>query len=170
MKTSLPVNIVVLILLFFTGCEQPSSTLSGSAKPDCDILYDYIAVRIRTVGLTEITLNNQKPQTAQIKAYIELLDSAGSRIKSSGNFRFELYHFLPRSSKPKGKRIFIWPDIDLTAAAKNNTHWQDHLRAYQFDLDLDFAPPQNETYILQTTCLTPTGKRLSELHQLKYQK
>jgi hypothetical protein len=71
-----------------------------------------------------------------------------------------LYEYVQRSAQPKGARLFLWPDIDLTNPAKNNEYWLDFLRAYQFTLDFE---PQttNQAYILQVTCLCPHGSRLS---------
>ncbi|MGD0078950.1 MAG: hypothetical protein ABSB91_10060, partial [Sedimentisphaerales bacterium] len=58
-----------------------------------------------------------------------------------------------------GKRIVIWPDINLTDPVANNNHWQDFLRAYLFSLPLE--KPASETTILQVTCISPSGKRLT---------
>jgi hypothetical protein len=88
-----------------------------------------------------------------------LLDSFGCQVKSAGVFRFELYERVERSAEPKGRRVVIWPDIDLIDAAANNENWRDFLRAYEFNLDFDLQGSQN--YVLQVTCLCPGGKRLS---------
>jgi hypothetical protein len=95
-----------------------------------------------------------------------LLDSFDCQIKTPGIFRFELYKYVRRSAEPKGKRIAIWPDIDLTGTTENNNYWRDFLRAYEFNLD--FVPKRNQSYILQATCLCPNGKHLSADFVLKY--
>jgi hypothetical protein len=77
---------------------------------------------------------------------------------------------VPRSSQPKGKRIFIWPDIDLTEVAMNNGRWRDFLRAYEFEMDLNFRPAPDNTFVLEVTFTTPAGKRLSDTFQLKCEK
>ena len=41
------------------------------------------------------------------------MDSFGSAIKSPCIFRIELYEYVERSPSPLGKRLEIWPDIDL---------------------------------------------------------
>jgi hypothetical protein len=162
--------IVSLILFFSTGCEPESSTSLGSSTSPRDVLSVYAASKVRIIGLTEITPVPTNQWTSNLKVYVDLLDNFACRVKSPGTFRFELYEFVPRSSRPKGKRIFIWPDIDLTEATNNNSHWRDFLRAYQFDLDLNFRPKPDETFILEVTFTTPAGKRLSDLFQLKYEK
>jgi hypothetical protein len=60
----------------------------------------------------------------------------------------------------------IWPDIDLTDPDANNSYWQDYLRTYQFTLDMDFRPGSENTFILEATCFTPTGKRLTDRRQI----
>jgi hypothetical protein len=94
-----------------------------------------------------------------------LLDSFGSQIKSPGIFRFELYQRALRSAKPKGKRVEIWEDIDLTEPAINHEYWRGFLMAYEFDLP--FELDVNQSYILQVTCLCPNGRRLSDEFALK---
>ncbi len=162
--------IVSLILFFSTGCEPQSSVSSGSSTSPRDVLSVYAASKVHIFGLTEITPVPTNQWTSNLKVYVDLLDNFACRVKSPGTFRFELYEFVPRSSQPKGKRIFFPPDIDLTDATENNKHWRDFLRAYEFDLDLNFRPKPDETFILEVTFTTPAGKRLSDLFQLKYEK
>jgi len=162
--------IVSLILFFLTGCEPESSASLEASTGRRDVLTDYAASRVRIVGLTEITPVGPDFRTSRLKAYVDLLDSSGCRIKSPGTFRFELYEFVPRSSQPKGKRIFIRPDIDLTDATRNNSQWRDFLRAYEFDLDLNFRPRPDDTFVLEVTFTTPAGKRLNDIFQLKCEK
>ena len=95
-----------------------------------------------------------------------MLDIFDSRIKAPCRFRFELYEFLPRSSQKLGTRIFMWEEFDLTGAKANNAAWKDHLRAYQFDLPLEVAMVANKPYMLQVTCMTADGKRLTDTFKL----
>ena len=161
--------VVVGFLFFLTGCEPENSSSSAALTGGGDLLSIYAASEIRVVGLTEIVSVPGDQWTSRLKAYVDLLDSFGSRVKSPGIFRFELYEFVPRSSQPKGKRVFFRSDIDLTNPVENNRRWRDFLRAYQFDMDLNFRPKPDETFILEATCTTPAGKRLSDLFQLKYE-
>ena len=101
---------------------------------------------------------------AVIRAYVSVVDGFGSQIKWPAIFRFELYEKISRSSEPKGRRVVIWPDIDLRRPADNNRHWQDFLRSYKFDLD--FQSQKGQTYVLQVTCVCHSGKRLSSQSNL----
>lgn len=167
MKTAQVAISVVVTLLISAGCESEGLSQSEPVVGGGDVLSAYAASKIRIVGLSEITDALDDERTSRVKVYVDLLDSFGNRIKSPGVFRFELYEFMPRSSEPKGKRIFIREDIDLTDATRNNSYWRDFLRTYQFDLDLNFKVKANATLMLEVTFTTPTGKRLRGLFQLE---
>jgi hypothetical protein len=165
-----------LFLLVEAGCEQPPIPSEPTAKADNDfnrlsIYTRYASVKINILPLTEF-IDVGDAQQAKINLYVSLLDLFGSQIKSPGIFRFELYERVLRSADPKGKRVVIWQDIDLTDPVKNNDHWRDFLRAYEFNLPFkfkvsNFKLPSSQSYILQATCLCPSGKRLSAEFTLK---
>lgn len=121
----------------------------------------FVPEKIKLNQLTEFA------QGWQITAYIDVLDQFGSRIKAAGIWRFELYGYVPRSAEPKGTRLYIWPDIDLTDAKTNFGYWQDYLRCYKFDLNLDIDLAGDKTYILQAVCFTAQGTRIADSVELK---
>ena len=160
---------LLAMLLVEAGCEQPP--IRSELPADADNSFNrvstytrYASEKINILPLTEF-VDVGDAQQAKINLYVSLLDSFGCQIKSPGVFRFELYERVLRSSEPKGKRVVIWQDIDLTDLVKNNDHWRDFLRAYEFNLP--FEPGGNQSYILQATCLCPSGKRLSAEFALK---
>jgi hypothetical protein len=110
-------------------------------------------------------INTDTIRQISIKPYVSLLDSFGSQIKSPGVFRFELYQRAVRSAEPKGRRVVIWQDVDLTDPDVNNEYWRDFLRAYEFDLP--FELDLNQSYILQVTCMCPNNRRLTDEFTLK---
>jgi len=155
-----------LLFLVVTGCEPKNAELSTSADSGLNQLSEYVPVKVDIMPLTEFTSAGDGEKPSKIKVYVSLLDAFDCQIKTPAVFRFELYGRVPRSAEPKGRRVFIWPDINLNNAAKNNEHWQDFLRAYQFDLP--FEPKANQSYILQATSLCPGGRRLSAEFALKH--
>jgi hypothetical protein len=166
MKTSTVILQILLfsLLLMQTGCETaPSnSEITSESRDELNKLSLYISysqVKIDIMPLTEI-IKTGEAQQAQINIYVSLLDAFNSQIKAPGTFRFELYDYVQLSAEPKGKRIVLWPDIDLTDPVINNEYWRDFLRAYEFNLPFTGGPKQN--YILEATCLCPSGKRLSD--------
>ncbi len=169
-------------LLVYTGCEPPQADIKspaqtdktslrrphvflsedrrgGASATDAQDFGGYAPAKVDIMPLTEFILAPKAEDSPKLRIYISLLDSFNCQMKSPGLFRFELYEQVLRSPEPEGRRVAIWPDIDLTDAAKNNQYWQDFLRAYEFNLD--FEPKANQSYILQATFLTPDGRRLS---------
>ena len=165
MRTVVVVAQMFVLLLVVVGCEPAGTELSSKADSSFNQLSEYGPVKVDIMPLTEFAGagDGEKPK---IKVYVSLLDAFDCQIKTPAVFRFELYQKVPRSAEPKGRRIFIWPDIDLTKPSENNDYWQDFLRAYQFDLD--FEPRRNRSYILQVTSMCPSGKRLSADFDLKH--
>ena len=160
----------ILIFAFINaGCEQLTTPAELPAPTGNDlnrlaVYAPYAPAKVDIMPLTELISNGDTGQ-AKISLYVSLLDTFGSQIKSPCVFRFELYERIQRSAAPKGGRIILWADIDLTDPARNDEHWRDFLRAYEFDLP--FEPTANQSYILQVTCLCPTDKRLSAEFTLK---
>ena len=170
-----PVRVILLVLLFAFfvasgGCERITAPFGRRAKADNDLdrfsVYDrYAPAKIDILPLTEL-ISVTNAERAKIHLYVSLLDAFGSQIKWPGTFRFELYEHVQRSAEPKGKRVAIWPDIDLADPAANNEYWRDFLRAYEFNLPFEQAGGQG--YILQVTCLCTGGKRLSSEFTLRH--
>jgi hypothetical protein len=162
--------LLVLFVLLVVGCRWLSPVTEQIPKPgkgpDISVYTVYAPVKIGIMPLTEFRRTQNAQDQAKLSVYLSLLDSFGCQKKFPGTFRFEMYEHLQRSAEPKGKRIAIWPDIDLSDPAENNLYWRDFLRAYQFDLDVQ--PQPGQSYILQATFLCPTGKRLSAEFALKY--
>jgi hypothetical protein len=169
LKTAAIVIFTVAGLICSTGCEPDSSAGRVSSNRADDALGAYVPSEVRIVGLTEIAPVSAGPWQGKLKIYVDLIDTFGCRVKSPGLFRFELYEFVPRSSEPKGKRIFFPPDTDLTDATENNKHWRDFLRAYQFEPPLNFSPRPDESFVLEVTFTTPQGSRLKDTFQLRYE-
>jgi|SRR4030042_498009 hypothetical protein len=175
--TGITVLIIFFISLFFeAGCETsqvgkirtetPSTTVS-----DCNEAFAYAGytpVKINILPLTEYTAAGSSGNDSEIEVYVSLSDSFGSQIKSPAIFRFELYERVLRSAQPKGKRITLWPDIDLTNIAENENHWRDFFRAYEFNLPVTSG--SNQDCILQATCICPNGRRLSAEYPLSQTK
>jgi hypothetical protein len=108
--------------------------------------------------ITSIAPASVADRDAVINAYVCMIDAFDSQIKSPAIFRFELFQRAQRSADPKGKRLLVWPDIDLTDPGLNNNAWQDFLRAYLFSLPLQKTSADN--CVLHVTVICPSGKRL----------
>jgi hypothetical protein len=159
-----------MIVILALGCEPDGGpAMSPKGSIPAAIAKSYDPVRIKIIGLTDMTETTALSlNAARLNIYVDLMDAYGSRIKSPGTFRFELYEFVPHSSEPRGDRLILWPDMNLIPAEVNNTYWQDYLRTYHFKLDLDFQPPDTRTFILEATFKTPRGKYITDKYKLTY--
>jgi hypothetical protein len=151
---------VLFFMVIACGCEEQSRQ---SDFPAIEMQKSCLFVpnKVRFNQLTEFA------QSGQITAYVDMLDQFDSRIKAAGVWRFELYEYVPRSAEPRGTRLYIWSDIDLTDAKVNYGYWQDYLRCYKFDLNFDIDLAGDKTYILQAVCFTADGKHLTDSIELK---
>jgi hypothetical protein len=160
---ALPKVFFIIAVLLYAGCESQPDGAGQLSFPllhsDADLYACYGPVKIDILPITTLAPAAASSGDFTINAYVCLVDSFGSQIKSPATFRFELFQYVQRSKEPKGKRIVIWPDLNLNDLGVNNKHWQDFLRAYQFTLPLQ--KPSVDTCILQVTCLPPSGKRLT---------
>jgi hypothetical protein len=163
MKATFATIQMFLLLLAGAGCEPPKTELTPANGTGLNQLAEYTPAKVDILPLTEFTREAGK---TELKVYVSLLDEFGCQIKSPAVFRFELHNKVPRSAEPKGKRVAIWPDINLSDHVKNNEHWQDFLRSYKFDLP--FQLEADQSYVLQATALCPNGKRLSAEFALTY--
>jgi hypothetical protein len=153
-------------VIILAGCTLPKQAgkLENKLNQTADtyLCDSFGPAKIQILPLTEMT-GTDKGQ--KINVFVSLLDAFSCSQKWPAVFRFELYEQVPRSAEPVGRRIRLWPDIDLTAPEKNNRYWQDFLRAYKFNLDIDLGDKQN--YILQITCILANEKRLTAQFPVK---
>jgi hypothetical protein len=150
------------------GCEPGGGRSGPDAVPanGLSVYQPYVAARLKVTPLTDFVAAGNGEEPSQIKVYVDVLDSFDCQIKSPGTFRFELYEHVEGSSEPRGSRVALWPDVDLTDAVENNSFWRDFLRSYEFNLD--FKPRSSGRYILDVTFMSPKGERLSGDFVLEY--
>ncbi|MCK4752988.1 MAG: hypothetical protein KAS75_06050 [Planctomycetes bacterium] len=167
MKTTVTIakTLFICLLLLAPGCEPAETTPQTKPHTSTTKHFSYNPVKVDIMPLTGFVYDATENKNL-LRVYVSLLDSFDSQIKSPGTFRFELYKKLQRTADPKGKRLAIWPDINLTDQTTNNNYWLDFLRVYEFNLELE--PKDRQTYILQATCICPNGQRLTTEFAFKY--
>jgi len=154
---------VVTAVITIAGCRTPhvpvhSDVLMGEVSP---------LERIRISAISEFVPDSTVSDGMQIKTLVELFDADDSAVKSPCVFRFEFYEFRPMSSDPRGNRLLIWPDQDLSDSDTNNEHWNEFLLGYEFFLPLELSLRQDKKYILEVTCLV-NQKRYSDVFKMQY--
>ena len=151
---------VLFFMMISCSCQEQArkaDATGGEMSKECI----FLPAKIKFNQLTEFT------QNWQITAYIDMLDQFSLRIKAASIWKFELYEYVPRSAESKGARLYFWPDINLADAKVNSGYWQDYLRCYKFELNLESELTGGNTYILQAECITPDGKRITDSIELK---
>jgi len=176
-KSIITVGGFLIVILVASGCESPRAAHSPATTPDVPTplpptrdgrqTCGYEPARVKITPLTEFVQTDSE-ETSQLRIYVDLLDKFDARIKAPAVFRFELYEYIPRSGKEKGKRIIIWPDINLTESGPNNEYWRDFLRCYQFILDVGEEIEEDSSCVLQVTCITSIGERLIADYIVEY--
>ena len=155
---------VFLLCIIASGCQTSSKKpkppiVSDNSSSEKTICSGYMPVKVCIMPLTEFAATNvESSERTKINIYVSLYDGFGCQIKSPGIFRFELYEYVQLSAESKGKRVVIWPDVDLNNAVRNNQHWRDFLRAYEFKFD--FEPQNEQEYVLQATYINAQGRRI----------
>ncbi len=152
-------SVAIFAFAFYAGCstQPPVADSSPAVFHDSTPCSRFGPARIDVLPITSIAPAADRDAT--IDTYVCLIDAFDSQIKAPVIFRFELFQRLQRSADPKGKRLIVWPDIDLADPAINNNFWQDFLRAYFFSLPLQKSSAEN--CILHVTVICPSGKRLT---------
>jgi hypothetical protein len=166
---NLYINMVIItavLSLFVCGCDQQQTETNGSAVKQIEA---YGPETLDIVGLTELKVPSGN-DTAKLTLFVRALDGFGSAVKTPCVLRVEMFEHVARSPSPLGKRIELWPDIDLTDVCKNNAQWRDYLRAYEFNFDVSSQLTPGHVYIIEVTCRSPMGKRMSAQYKLSYAK
>ena len=161
-----------ILILHVLGCEKPRTVITKSQINDNAENTDAMAIysqyhpeNIKISPLTSFVKINEND--INLRVYVNMLDSIGLQVRSPAIFRFELYQHMQRTGDAKGKRVAIWPDIDINLDKENQKYWKDFLRSYEFILP--FPYPADTKYILLLNCITPDGKRIyTEFSQISY--
>lgn len=164
----LPRYLLGLFFLIAGGCQNGEESskvhqLNVSGTQGVSVYADYLPVKVEILPLTEVVSDtNSITGAVKIKAYVSLLDSYESQIKAPVVLRFEMYDYVRLSANPKGRRVMIWPDVNLNDSGVNNRYWRDFLRAYEVILNMDDAFSKQKIYVFEVTCTTAGGRRLSK--------
>ncbi|WP_146663403.1 hypothetical protein [Anaerohalosphaera lusitana] len=122
---------------------------------------------MRILGLTRVETKGDSGK--KLEVFLELRNSSGEQLRTPARFLFEMYKYQPRSSEPAGQRLQIWDPVEVTRddLAGGGGYWLTFLEAYSFELDLGGYAGRVGDYLLQVTCFTADGRRLTDTLRLK---
>ena len=96
---------------------------------------------------------------AGIEVRVKCLDANGQVDRVRGDFRFELYEFVPADEQRKGKRLGQW-EVSLGDEGAENRHWERHSQSYFFQLQYPAAVEPETKFVLTTMFTDAAGRRV----------
>ncbi len=157
------VFVLFSLLLLLSSCASESTQSNHKAK-DVKRTID----NAKVVGLSEISFVDKSIPRSYLKIYIDLLSKDRVNIAAPAIFRFELYNYQPYITNKRGKRVFIWKDIDLRDQKSAQKHWRSIFSSYEFNLDLPVAL-SNKKYLFVATVIVSANKRIETSYVIGYQ-
>lgn len=134
-------GIIIAFVILLAGCGQMSEmSLFNTASPGVHLL-DMTGFAPAASG-----------EGTVLRVFVQ-----PDKIEQDLCFRFELYVYIPRSSNPRGKRIVLWPDIEVKANASSNSQWREHLKAYEFVLPMETQRVIPPAVVLEVTAMGQDG-------------
>ena len=157
------------LILFFlllglpaVGCiENSPLTDTMGGQTDKDIPKPLNLLLPQSIRIHYFTGTRNFDKTGGIKGIdvrIEAIDHYGDPTKAFGDFRFEMYSFLPNSTDPKGKRMAVWQEA-MMKPEKNLLHWDKVTRTYDFKLQWNKPIPVGKRFVLVAVFSSPFTER-----------
>ena len=156
----------LLFIVVFVGCQQTQqvptikNVQTGEVISKAAFVVPASIDILPLTGFSDVTDDDK----CKVNIYICLIDVFGDKMKAQGLLRFELYEKKKMSVEPKGKKLAMWPDFDLASPPTNKKYWQEYLRAYKFNLDLEMQPQE---CILVVTFVPVNKRRIFAEYTLK---
>jgi len=163
--------LLVLLTVFHTSCHQGPGMMDAALEPATRLNdpepVGFWPADVTVLPLTVLWVPSETGASPYIHLFVGLRDPYGCFTKAPGIFRVELYERMARADQAKGRRLSIWPDIDIHNPDKNQAYWRDYLRCYELRLDLASELIEQEAAILEVTFLGANKERLTTLHTLE---
>ena len=155
-----------LALALVGGCQRlpwfsPKLTSDPPVNQKVPEPIDLLLPRsIHIHAFTGTRVFNEHGGITGIDVRVQAKDHFGDPAKAFGRFRFELFHYLPRSSTRRGDRIAVWTE-DVLDPKVNRNHWQALFQAYRFKLGWHQDIPVGRKFALVVTFESPFTNRLA---------
>jgi hypothetical protein len=143
-----------------TPAGKGASTAPGDIQAVPPALNVLLPTKIRIHPFTGMRTFEEAGNVKGLDVRIEALDAWGDTIKAFGDFRFELYSFMPNSTERKAdNKLVVW-EVPLTDPKDNFVHWNSINRAYEFKLQWAAGITAGQRYVLVAVFTSPYTKRL----------
>jgi hypothetical protein len=156
---------VAVLAAVGAGCGDAGWELKTKAatRPDVKATPEPINLLLpKAIRIHPFTGTRTFDETGGIKGIdvrIEAVDAFGDSTKAFGDFRFEVYRFVPNSLNAKGQQVATWEESVLEPG-KNLVHWDKITRAYEFKLQWDSPIPVGDRFVLVAVFASPLTQRL----------
>ncbi len=162
---------LLLLILHAPGCHQGPGMVDAALEPATHLntpeAIGFWPADVTILPLTVLFAPSDEGTAPYIHLFVGLRDAHGCFVKSPGTFRMELYERVPRSDQTSGRRLSVWPDIDINNPEENQAYWRDYLRCYEFRLDLASPLARHPSAILEITFLSANKERLATQYTLE---
>ena len=141
-----------LVLIVF-GCNGTASTAGGA---DGRPAFWANRVQLQRSFTRIVEGNSQRGEQPGIEVFVEVFDQYGDPIKASGNFRFEIFRYVPAVSDSRGRRYEDegMQEFDLTQAEINQQYWDGITLSYRMRLNLPPDAAEAKHIVLQVTFIS----------------
>ncbi|MEM6391204.1 MAG: hypothetical protein AAF797_00220 [Planctomycetota bacterium] len=161
------------LLLLTPGCRtkgqgqgplliRADSEARPNPEPDVSGAWYPIPNQLRIFPTTRFITERGRPV---LEARIELLDAMGHALKTSGQFRFELFAAPPDADRASQK-LYTW-NHTLRTADHQREHFDPVTFAYRFQLELRDEALKDKPTVLRVTFTPPAGPRLTVSHGVR---
>ncbi len=141
-----------------TVLDKPDSTAPATIQAVPPTLNLLLPKKIRIHPFTGTRTFEEAGNITGLDVRIKALDPYGDTTKAFGDFRFELYSFMPNSTERKAGKLVTW-EVPLTDSSDNFNHWNRINRAYEFKLQWK-GIAAGQRYVLVAIFTSPYTERL----------
>ena len=143
--------------------RDPSPPLPGSVEvPEPLNLLLPSEIKIHSFTGTR-TFDEKAGGVRGIDVRVEAIDAYGDSTKAFGDFRFEIWTYIPNSLNKKGTQLSTGSE-SVRQPRKNLVHWDKCARAYRFKLKWDQSIPVGQRFVLVAVFESPFTQRLYNDH------
>jgi len=144
---------LLCLVIALVSCNGPES---GGGAADWRPAFWADRVQLQRSFTRIVEQNPQRGESPAIEVFVEVFDQFGDPIKATGQFRFEIFRYLPAVSDPRGRRYENdgMQEFDLTNPEINQQYWDSITLNYRMRLKLPPDANDAKQLVLQVTFIS----------------